>query len=341
MKPAVSVIIAMYNAEKFIADCLSSLALQSFQDFEVIIVDDCSTDNSVAVAQNFSAKFGERLRLAKLSENSGRPGVPRNFALEAARGKYIYFLDSDDLVTETALENLYTVAKKFNADVVHPEKCIAFSDKDGKIISEQTSFQKGDFVTEPTLETFDIGARVTGFIQKKFLWWACDKLFRRKFLLDNRINFSAVSVFEDFVFAFKCLVTAKNYVRVPSVSYCYRVRTDSLSHKTRELLDVTQTMIAVVDALDDFMSRQKFFRDEPRYRYALLDFFMRERLAVISKGFFVNSKLSPAEVFEVLREEIFSSDEHAALTSYLFVATNLFTLKTDSSQLTAALEVSS
>ena len=102
----------MYNAEKFIGECLTSLANQTFQDFEVIIVDDCSTDNSLNAALTFSKIFGERLRLAKLSANSGCPGVPRNFALEAARGEYIFFLDSDDFLSGTALEELYTVAKK-------------------------------------------------------------------------------------------------------------------------------------------------------------------------------------------------------------------------------------
>ena len=302
---------------------------QTFGDFEVIIVDDCSTDDSLRVAQSFSAVFGESLRLGKLSENSGRPGIPRNFALEAARGEYVYFLDSDDLLTETALEELYTVAKNFDADVVHAERCIAFTDAGGQVESKVMSTQEGGFVTAPTLETFDIGVRVTGFIQKKFLWWACNKLFRRNFLRDNRITFPATKSFEDFVFAFECLVTAHNYVRVPSVNYFYRVRTDSLSHEARDAVEMSQTTLAVVDVLDKFMSGQKFFRDAPQYRYALMDFFMRERLAVIGKNFFVTSNLSPAEVFEFFREKIFAGDSHAALTAYLFVSQSVLKLEAE------------
>ena len=117
--PAVSVIVALYNAEKYIGECLTSLANQTLKNFEIIVVDDCSTDNSRAVVENFFAKFGDRLKLAKLNKNSGRPGIPRNFALEAAHGKYVYFLDADDLLTATTLEELHTAAEKFNADVVH------------------------------------------------------------------------------------------------------------------------------------------------------------------------------------------------------------------------------
>ena len=101
--PAVTVIVAVFNAQDFIADCLTSVLNQTFQDFEVIVADDCSTDSSRAVVQKFSADFNGRLKLLTLSKNSGRPGIPRNFALEAARGKYVYFLDSDDLLTKSTL----------------------------------------------------------------------------------------------------------------------------------------------------------------------------------------------------------------------------------------------
>ena len=323
--PAISVIIAMYNAEKFIGECLQSLANQTFQDFEIIIVDDASTDNSINAAKNFNEKFGDRLRIAKLSKNSGHPGIPRNFALEAASGKYVYFLDSDDFLSATALADLYAVAENFDADVVHSEWYIAFQKVNGEFKFTQTSFQNGNFVDEPTLETFDIGKRVTGFIQKKFIWWACNKLFRLKFLRDNKITFPDVSVFEDFAFAFMCLVAAKNYVRVPFANYCYRLSEDSLSHKTRGAVDSSITAFEIFRTLDNFMDGRKFFHDNPKYRYAILDFFMQERLEVIADKFFVANNFSPAEVFEFFREKIFSVNpqENVSLTAYLFLAANV------------------
>lgn len=267
--PAVTVIVAMFNAQDFIADCLTSLLNQTFQDFEIIVADDCSTDSSLAVVQNFLPEFGDRLRILTLSKNSGHPGIPRNFALEAARGKYVCFLDSDDMLSENAPEDFFNVAEIFNADVVHSEKCIAFADEQAEVVSIQT----GKFVTEPTLETFDIAQRVTDFTRKRFLWWACNKLFRRKFLVDKKIKFPAVSTFEDFVFAFECLVAAKNYVRVPFVSYHYRVRGDSLSHEPCDAVKISVTMIKIVAVLDEFMDGRKFFVDNPQYRYELLNFF--------------------------------------------------------------------
>ncbi len=157
--PAVSVIIPVYNAQDYIGECLDSLVKQTLKDFEVIIVDDCSTDGSCEIVKS----FGDKFKVLTLSKNSGCPSLPRNFALAAARGEYVYFLDADDLLSETALEELYKVAEKFSADVVHSEKCLVFVDTDGINSAEPSSFQTGEFVTEPTLETLDIGKRVIGF----------------------------------------------------------------------------------------------------------------------------------------------------------------------------------
>ena len=319
---AVTVIIPMYNAEKFIGECLTSLAKQTFQNFEIIIVDDCSTDNSLNFALRFSEIFGGRLRVAKLSENSGSPGIPRNFALEAARGRYVYFLDGDDFLTETALEKLYDVAKKFDADVVHSEKCFTIRYANGEKIVRTASTQNGKFVTEPTLETFDIAQRMTDFTQMRYLWWACNKLFRLKLLRENKITFPAIKCWEDFVFAFEALVTAKNYVRVPFISYCYRIRENSLAHKDRDIIELLEIIIGLVGALDRFMDGRKFFHDNPKYRYEVLDFFLQKKLEIVAKNFSVVNNFSPAEVFDFFREKVFSakSGVNAALAAYLFVA---------------------
>ena len=311
--------------EKYIGECLTSLANQTFQDFDVIVVDDCSTDNSRKIVQGFLETFSGRLKLKKMSKNSGYPGLPRNTALDMARGKYVYFLDSDDLLTETALEELYNVAEKFDADVVHVEKCFIFNENE---VSEALSIQKGEFVTEPTLETFDIGERVEGFTQKRYLWWACNKLFRRKFLRDNKITFPAIKSWEDFVFLFECLVTAKNYVRVPFVSYYYRIRNDSLSHEAIDVVIFMDNIISVIKSTDDFMSSKKFFIDNPQYKYMLVDFFMQERLDIFTRDFILKGDYTIGEVYNLLCKKIFSpkSQDTVALTAYLFVATNLLKL---------------
>lgn len=317
---AISVIIPLYNAENFIGECLTSLAEQTFQDFEIIVVDDCSTDNSLRVAASFYENFGDKLKVAKLSANSGCPGISRNFALEMARGEYVYFLDSDDFLSETAFEELYTVAKKFDADVVHAEWFIVFRNVNGKFKFEKVNIQEGNFVTEPTLETFDLSERVTAFAAKKYLWWACNKLFRRQFLLENKITFPEVSAFEDMAFTFMCIVTAKNYVRVPFASYCYRRHDKYISLKDRGAVGSTNVAIKIVNTLDNFMDGQKFFRDNPQYKYAILDSFLQDQLDGAANTMFINT--SHGALFNFFRDNIFSVNpkENVALTLYLFIA---------------------
>lgn len=95
-EPLVSVVIPMYNSQEFISECIDSVLAQTYQNIELIIVDDCSTDDSVSVVQTYCEK-GDRVKLIKLSSNSGGPAKPRNVGIKASHGKYIAFIDADDL----------------------------------------------------------------------------------------------------------------------------------------------------------------------------------------------------------------------------------------------------
>ena len=90
--PQISIIIPMYNVEEYVGECLD--------------VDDCSTDNSCDVVESYMSKFNGKLNLIKSKKNSGGCAVPRNIGLSHANGKYIFFLDSDDLIVKTGLAEL-------------------------------------------------------------------------------------------------------------------------------------------------------------------------------------------------------------------------------------------
>ena len=91
--PEISVIIPMYNSEKFIGECLDSVFAQTFQDFEIIVVDDCSTDKSCEIVENYVKNFGKKIKLIRRKKNSGSGGEPRNDGVKNSCGKYLFFLE--------------------------------------------------------------------------------------------------------------------------------------------------------------------------------------------------------------------------------------------------------
>lgn len=114
MNDVVSIIVPCYNAEAFIAETIATVLNQSYKHWELIIVDDCSTDSSRDIIRTFLEK-DERITLIELNENSGRPAVPRNIGCAVANGSYIAFLDADDLWHRQKLELQLNFMKKNNA----------------------------------------------------------------------------------------------------------------------------------------------------------------------------------------------------------------------------------
>lgn len=104
--PYFSIIIPMYNAEKYIKICVDSILNQTFQDFEVIIVDDVSTDNSYKICRELYGS-NKKIRLFRHDKNFGIPSFGRNYGLEKAVGKYIWFIDNDDAIFPDALDKIY------------------------------------------------------------------------------------------------------------------------------------------------------------------------------------------------------------------------------------------
>ena len=116
----ISVIIPVYNAEKYLGQCLDSLIGQTFSDFEIICVNDGSNDSSLDILNNYADKC-DKIKIINI-ENSG-PGPARNKGLDIASGDYITFVDADDWVDKKFLEILYASAIKTNADITECSLC--------------------------------------------------------------------------------------------------------------------------------------------------------------------------------------------------------------------------
>ena len=130
--PAITIIAPMYNVEKYIGECLDSILTQTFDDYELLVVDDCSTDHSAEIAKSYIDRFNGRMRLIKMNKNTGGAALPRNTGIRLSRGKYLAFIDTDDLFTNNALADMYNAAEQNDADVIHTEKYLISADENIK-----------------------------------------------------------------------------------------------------------------------------------------------------------------------------------------------------------------
>ena len=329
--PAVSVIIAMYNAEKYIEDCLNSLLIQTFQDFEVILVDDCSTDNSNAIVKNYVEKFNGRLNLFRLPKNSGNNGIPNNMGLSLSRGEYVIFIDSDDAVTINALEKFYTNAKKFDADVVGTERYFEIPDKFWNYDEywrqlRPVSYQKGSFVNKPTLISADFSERVKDCYNLRFLWNIWSKLIRRDFLIDNDISIIN-EMANDMLLTCFLVYSAEKYVRIPDALNVYRVVDSSLTHKVRDpakhLQKYCSALCVGFNHLEKFLNGREFFRQNPKMKHLALETYVREILSYLD-DIYLNFPVY--EFNEILNKE-FSKCSNASLLTFIFNAMNIYRLR--------------
>lgn len=223
--PLISVIIPVYNAEKYLSNCISSLLSQSLQSFEIILVDDGSKDSSPLLCDEF-AKKDPRIRSIHL-ENGG-PAYARNHGSLQAQGDYIAFVDSDDYVAPNYLELLYNCAVGNNSDIV---MCgyyiVSGANKQPALLSYCAEYGNAEAVKVGLLQRY-YGTNHNGLYS---LW---NKLYRAEFLRENRITMNEeLNRAEDAWFNFDCLTCAERVNFINQPLYYYVQHSESIMHQLR------------------------------------------------------------------------------------------------------------
>ena len=321
--PLVSVTIPLYNAEKYLGACLESLLIQTLKNLEVIVVDDCSTDSSPVLAESYLEKFGGRLKIITLPQNTGSGAVPRNVGLEYAQGKYVFFMDADDLIVDNALERLYNFAEEYRAEVIYMERCYLCDAEKNLTLAAWT---KAILKNKILFESENLGERVHMLINFHFYWPPWSKFLRRDFLIDNDIKFPQMTIAEDVVWTFKILCLSKNFLRIPTPLYIYRSNETSMMGRKRslesEIIFWTNPLILGLDCLDEFMRGLEYFQKNPVVRLQVLNFFALMQFDNMKDAL---GSLDAAEVYEIfLREFTKAGSTQPALISYLLLMTNLY-----------------
>lgn len=179
--PKVSIIVPVYNVEKYLSKCLDSLVDQTLKDIEIIIVNDGSPDHSQDIIDKYAKKYPKKIRAFK--KDNGGLGDARNYGLKRAKGEFILFVDSDDYIDVNACEKLYNKAISDNYDIVLFKYYIAYPNSK-KLMNVLNNYKNKNNINnkEYLLSTPS----------------ACNKLFKTKFLIDNNFAFPVGIIYEDY-----------------------------------------------------------------------------------------------------------------------------------------------
>jgi glycosyltransferase involved in cell wall biosynthesis len=265
--PWLSVLIPIYNVEKYLEDCIVSVTSQVDAGVEILLVDDCSTDSSLMLAEAIVTKSAHPIRLLRHTKNGGLSAA-RNTLLEAANGEYIWFLDSDDVLKSDAIESLKNIVNKHNPDLILCDYEIWYPDN----IHENKHVKSFAGIANHLLD--NPMALFSGLFESGRLHsWS--KISKKSLWADN-LRFPEGCYFEDVATTPRLALRVESYFYVDSPWVGYRQRDQSILSNLNE--QKIRHMIAALRDIDsDWFSKHEDCIDDKQlysfYKYAIRIFF--------------------------------------------------------------------
>lgn len=215
--PKVSFILPVYNVEKYLEQCINSLLFQTYTLFEIILVDDGSTDDSSNICEEFCRKDN---RIKAYHKQNGGLSDARNYGLKKATGDFVIFVDSDDYWTDGCSLDIL-VSKSNESDLVYYGYKRKFGDKE--ILQNNINL---------LYDHYDNGYDFLFDILKKFPnyeWYSWQYMIKKDLLISNHIEFPFGLTYEDMMTSYKFILLSKNVTVCKKHIYCYRTREDSIT----------------------------------------------------------------------------------------------------------------
>lgn len=237
-QPLVSIIMPVYNCERFLSKSIESVISQSYKNWELLIVDDGSKDKSVSIVEAYVEKDSRIKLYINESEEHG-PGIARNYGIERIHGKYTYFIDADDWIEKDLLQDTVTLAEKMNADIVPFGFVI---ENNGKKINKKLD-PIGDYEFNDFKKIADKIVRGT--------WRECFELIRSELLKD--IRHSNYKTGEDLCFQMDLLCNVRRVCGIEREYYHYRIMEGSTSHSNQWDDIFMESNIAVWEKEKEFL----------------------------------------------------------------------------------------
>ena len=235
----ISVIVPVYNVENYLEKCLNSLVNQTLEEIEILVINDGSTDDSQKIIEVFQSKFPQKIKT--FAKENGGLSDARNFGIDRATGEFLAFVDSDDYVSATMMEEMYGLAKKHEAEIVICN--LQKVDENGIVTQKLTQI--------PNLpEKVDLEKHFSVF--SDISYFACNKIFKRELFEGKR--FQKGMHFEDIELIPKILLQCKTLAKTDAFHYQYLERSNSISKShTERGLDILKSVKNVEKAFENSM----------------------------------------------------------------------------------------
>ncbi len=234
----VSVIVPVYNSEKYLKDCLDSLVKQTLEDMEIIAIDDASTDKSLEILKDYKSKYPNKIRVYANTKNLGQ-GATRNKGIELATGEYIGFLDSDDYVNFNMYAKMYEMAKKNDdPDIITT----------GLVFVKNNDYLANNFkgINKTNGKVINVSDNPSAILDESIS--VCNKLFKRNII--KNYPFIEGRMWEDIAFTYAKMFRAQKILRFNDADYFYRRQSSGVSSKNNQFNDHLFDIFEVCDYLE-------------------------------------------------------------------------------------------
>ncbi len=253
----ISVIIPVYNSEKYLCRCLDSVIEQSLKNIEIICINDGSTDNSLHLLQKYS-KQDDRVKIYN-QENQGA-GAARNKGLKLATGKYVVFADPDDFYPDKdVLSDLYRAIENNKVNIAG-----------GGLIEFLPDMRYRKEYAEQELKTFTKNC-ILKYSDYQYDYFFQRFIYSRKFLIQQKIEFPLYRRQQDIVFFVKAMIKAKKFYALKRTSYCYRVDYKLKLRSKQEMAETVEVTQALLHMCREYKLRKLYNRILKRYIFQKIE----------------------------------------------------------------------
>ena len=250
-KPLISVIMPVYKTEKYLEASVESVVVQTYENIEIILVDDGSPDNSPYICDELAEKYDNVKVFHKVN---GGLSDARNCGLKSASGKYVFFLDSDDTIDKNAISSMVEIAERELSDVVIPDRYYQCYEGENEKQLCHMFLDEKLYIEKPVKFATDV------IIANGRAWRATSVLYRADVIKDNNCYFPKGYTSEDVVFNLLFMSFAKkcSFIKEPTLNYLKRAESITTSFNK----DFFDTILYIDNQVDEFLIRNNIFTTE-------------------------------------------------------------------------------